>query len=627
MPQLIVCQDAQNYRVVEFTTSVTIGREDDNDIVLASPQVSRHHASIGRRENGDYVLFDHESTNAVWMENKKVHALRLAHGMTFRIFDHFFTFINQEDDSRPSRVFAGEDERPAAAQRPVDSATILFNLEPVPADSLLEPMGAASGPEENASIGPLSSFLLELQRLDEESLLEEGLLAGAVTLLRAERGFLALLNPKNELIYVTTHQFDPHKESREVRQDIVQLVMDQGCTGTAAGGDPETEHRKVKGGQERSVLCAPLLRDGKAIGCLYVDHHHPDFCSAAAQGTLEILALHTAVLLDNLIGRQRMHQERESLKTRLATRDETIIRSEKMVKLYEDIRTIAPINVPVFISGEAGSGKEHVAAALHNFSRRKGASIALNCAAIPEGIFESELFGSRKGAFHEAIDKPGKLELAEGGTLFLDEVADMSLTLQPKLLRFLENGEISRLGDTRVKKLDVRVVTATNRDVAAMISAHTFRDDLFQRLSCFTLKVPPLRERVEDIEPLIRYFLKNFSAEYNWKEPKVSDNGLQILIQYQWPGNIRQLRNVLLRLAVQSQGRLITDKEILALSEEFGSVDTAKIEVFPSLEEMEKNHIKAALDRAGGNISDAAGLVGIARSTLYQKMKKYDIAG
>ena len=621
MPRLIVCQDAQNYRLVEFTTSVTIGREEENDIVLPSPLVSRQHASIGQRENGDYVLYDHESSNAVWMENHKVNAIRLVHGMTFRIVDYFFTFIDERDDNRSSRVFAGQHDLPVAGPSPLDSATILFNPEHAPMAALVEAV------EEDANLAPLSRVLLELHGIDEESLLSERLLAGAVKLLGAERGFLALLNEKNELIYATTHCFDPQKESNGVRQDVVQQVMDGGSTRRVGGKESgKEENRRAKGGQLRSVLCTPLLRGGKAIGCLYFDHAAPDFFSAAAVSTLEILALSGAVLLDNLRSRKRIHQERESLKSRLATKDETIVRSEKMLKLYEDIRTIAPINVPVFISGEAGSGKEHVAAALHSFSKRKGAYVPLNCAAIPEGIFESELFGSRKGAFHEAIDKAGKLELAEGGTLFLDEVADMAPTLQPKLLRFLENGEISRLGDTRVKKLDVRVVTATNRDVAGMIREHTFRDDLFQRLSCFTLKVPPLRERMEDIEPLTRYFLKKFSGEYNWKEPKISDNGLQVLRQYQWPGNIRQLRNVLLRLAVQSQGKLITDKEILALSEEFGTAETARVEVFPSLDEMEKNHIKAALDRAGGNISDAAGLVGIARSTLYQKMKKYDIS-
>lgn len=621
MPSVIVCQDAQDYRVVEFTASLTIGRDSDNDIVLASPQVSRHHASIVHREGGEYMLFDHESTNGVWQDNRRVSSLRLQHGMSFRIGNYFFTFIDERRDDRPSRVFAGTDESPSTDQRPMDPATILFSLEAKPMPDVLEEKTPAPALEIMA-LAPLAQHLQALQRAEDETVLGELLLAAALELTGAQRGFLALLNAKSELLYTATHNFDPRRESHEVRQEVVRQVMDLAKSVRAEG-----ETGEARKGRVQPVLAAPLLRDSKAIGCLYLDHHGFGAFTPFSQSSLEILALHGAVLLDNLTSRQRMHRERESLKSRLATQDETIVRSDKMVKLYEDIHTIAAINVPVFIQGEAGSGKEHVASALHAFSGRKGAYIPLNCSAIPEGIFESELFGSKKGAYHEAIDKPGKLELAEGGTLFLDEVADMSLTLQPKLLRFLENGEITRLGDTRSRRLDVRVVTATNRDVAAMIRANQFRDDLFQRLSCFTLKVPPLRERIEDIEPLTRYFLRKFSAEYNWQEPRVTDGGLQLLVQYQWPGNVRQLRNVLLRLAVQSQGRLITEREILALSEEFGAMEPARIEVFPSLEEVEKQHIKAALERAGGNISDAAALVGIARSTLYQKMKKYEIAG
>jgi DNA-binding NtrC family response regulator len=623
MPSVIVCQDAQDYRVVEFTSSLTIGREGDNGIILASPQVSRRHASIALREGGEYMLFDHESTNGVWMEDRKVSGIRLLHGMTFRIVDFFFTFIDEGKDDRPSRVFAIEEDNSPAMQRPMDSATILFSPEAsAPSAPPAIPLEPAT---EDTVTAKLSRLLLELQGIDEETLLGEQILAGALQLSGAQRGFLALLNEKNELLYTATHSFDPRKESREVCQAAVQQVMD-GCRSVRVGHGEQEDGRKGRM-QMQSVFCAPLVRDGRAIGCVYIDHPRAQAFSPTEQSSLEILALHGAVLLDNLAGRKKMHRERETLKSRLAAKDETIVRSEKMVKLYEDIRTIAAINVPVFIQGEAGSGKEHVASALHSFSRRKGAYIALNCAAIPEGIFESELFGSKKGAYHEAIDKPGKLELAEGGTLFLDEVADMSLTMQPKLLRFLENGEITRLGDNRTRRLDVRVVTATNRDVAAMIRDSLFRDDLFQRLSCFTLKVPPLRERVEDIEPLTRYFLGKFSAEYNWTEPRVADSGLQLLTRYQWPGNVRQLRNVLLRLAVQSQGRLITEREILTFSEEFGTMEPVRLEVFPSLEEVEKNHIKAALERSGGHISDAAALVGIARSTFYQKMKKYDISG
>lgn len=620
MPTLIVCQDAQDYRVVEFAATATIGRESDNDIVLASPQVSRRHASIGRRENGDYMLFDHDSTNGVWMEERKVSGVRLSHGMSFRIVNFFFTFVDERQDDRPSRVFSAESQPPVKPGRPMDSATILFSPEAaVPDLPLAEEANRAAAPTPTAQ---LAGLLLEWQGVDEHGALGEQILAGAVRLTGAARGFLALLNDKNELLYAAAHCFDPRTESLEIRREIVQQVM-EGCR--AARSDHREPGRKGKG-QAASALCAPLIRGDQAMGCLYLDHQAADCFGPAEQSLLEILALHGALLLDNLSCRKRLHRERESLQSRLAAKDETIVKSERMLKLYEDIRTIAAINVPVFIQGEAGSGKEHVAVALHAFSGRKGGYVALNCAAIPEGIFESELFGSKKGAFHEAVDKPGKLELAEGGTLFLDEAADMSLVLQPKLLRFLENGEITRLGDTRTRKLDVRVVTATNRDVAAMIRDKQFRDDLFQRLSCFTLKVPPLRERQEDIEPLTRYFLAKFSAEYNWKTPRIADGGLQLLAQHPWPGNVRQLRNVLLRLAVQSQGRLITERDVLALSEEFGAMEPARIEVFPSLEEVEKNHLKAALDRAGGNISDAAALVGIARSTFYQKMKKYEIA-
>lgn len=619
MPTLIVCQDNQDYRVVEFSTTVTIGREEDNDIVLASPHISRHHASIGQRDNGQYLLFDHDSTNGVWMEEQRVNGVRLQHGAGFRIFNYHFTFIDEQGSGATPRVF------PPAAQAGPDqvannSATILFTQDRAwPSYHPLK--GEAASAEGAPSPAGLSSLLLRLQTVQEESELTTCLLNEAVTLLHAERGFLALLNDKKELIYAATHQLDPHTASLEIRRDLIQQAMGNCCSilvrdnSTAKGKTPA-----------RSLLCVPLVQEQQTRGCFYLDHPDVSAFGPTDQHLLEILATHGLLLLDHLATRSRQQREREALKTRLATKDETIVRSDTMLKLYEDIRTIAAINVPVFIQGEAGSGKEHIANALHSFSKRKGAFVAVNCAAIPEGIFESELFGTRKGAYHEATDKPGKLELAEGGTLFLDEVADMALSLQPKLLRFLENGEITRLGDTRSRRLDVRVVTATNRDVAAMTRAGQFRDDLMQRLSCFTLKVPPLRERDEDIEPLCRYFLEKFAGEYHWSPSPLADSGLEVLSRYTWPGNVRQLRNVLLRLAVQTQGRPITGKEVLACSEEFGAAAAAPVDIFPSLEEMEKQHLKAALERAGGNISDAAVLLGIARSTFYQKLKKFSLS-
>lgn len=620
MPKLIICQDGQDYRVVEFTDTITIGREPDNDVILASPQVSRHHASIIHRETGEYMLFDHQSTNAVWIENSKVSAAALDHGVSFRIVHYSFTFLNEGLDNQPPPVFS-PDQTPAEQQRRVDPATILFS----PQVLAMEPPGDPALPQLDpaAMVDQLRLLLQNLHLLDEETLILEQLLQGAAKLCEAGRGFVAQYNEKNQLIYTTTHRFDPHQQNREVDSRLVLDTLAQGTQPAADAADPVLAKDPAFC---PAALCAPLQRAGKPYGCLYLDRLNPASPSQINQQYLEIIALYGSTLLDKCLGQQRMRRERESLKNRLAAKDETIIRSEKMLRLYEDIRTIAPIKVPVFISGEAGSGKELVAAALHRFSGRKGSYVPLNCAAIPEGIFESELFGSRKGAFHDAADKPGKLELSDTGTLFLDEVADMALVLQPKLLRFLENGEITRLGDTRVKKLDVRVVTATNRDVAALIRDNHFRDDLFQRLSCFTLKVPPLRERIDDIEPLTHYFLGKFAAEYGWETPKIADGALQLLGQYHWPGNVRQLRNVLLRLAVQNQGKPITEREILSLPEDFGGSEASVLAVFPTMDELEKNHIKAALERTNGNISDAAALVGFARSTLYQKMKKYDIS-
>ncbi len=305
-----------------------------------------------------------------------------------------------------------------------------------------------------------------------------------------------------------------------------------------------------------------------------------------------------------------------------------VIRNDAMVALYMDIMELARINVPVMITGEPGTGKEKVADALHRFSGTGGELVALNCSAIPEGIFESELFGSVKGAFHQAQDKPGKLEQADNGTIFLDEIGDMALTVQPKLLRFLEDRKITRLGDTRPRTLNVRVVAATNQDLNAMIVQKRFRDDLFQRLACIKLTIPPLRDRKEDIVPMAEFFLKQFVKDHNIKKQKLSDNARKVLLSYPWPGNVRELRNVLLRAAIRNSKETIEPTHLMDMTGPIEKVKPAaplSDDSFPSLEEMEKKHIATALEKSGGNKVMAAKLLGISRDTLYKKMEKYAI--
>jgi transcriptional regulator with PAS, ATPase and Fis domain len=312
------------------------------------------------------------------------------------------------------------------------------------------------------------------------------------------------------------------------------------------------------------------------------------------------------------------------LKSQL-TRMGIIVEDDQMLALYKDIRTISRINVPVLILGEPGTGKEKVAQALHEFSGATGLFVAVNCSAVPEGIFESELFGSVKGAFSDAATKPGMLEQADSGTLFLDEIGDMNLACQPKLLRFLETRSISRLGETRIRKLNLRIVAATNQDLNDMIKAKTFRADLFQRLTCVRLRIPPLRERKQDILSLAEFFLNDYIRKYDLQPLKISRQAAQLMVSYSWPGNVRELANIMLNVCIRTRAGTIRPEHLRAASEELaafrGDVDSG----FPSLDDIEKIHIQRALAQTGDNKSRASELLGISRDTLYKKIQKYKI--
>ena len=302
-----------------------------------------------------------------------------------------------------------------------------------------------------------------------------------------------------------------------------------------------------------------------------------------------------------------------------------IAADQRMLALFHDVYTISRINAPVLIVGEPGTGKEKVAQALHRFAQPEGEFVALNCSAIPESLFENELFGSVKGAFSDAATKPGKLEMAENGTLFLDEIGDMSLPCQPKLLRFLESKSISRLGETRVRQLTLRIVAATNQDLSHMIQLQTFRSDLFQRLACVRLQTLPLRERKKDILPLAEKFLADYAHQYDFAPLKISKPASDMMHAYYWPGNVRELANIMLNVSVRMRGGTIMPDQLIAASEEIGAYAKGVNTKFLSLNEMEKKHIQKALDETGHNKSKASSLLGISRDTLYKKIKKYNI--
>lgn len=292
---------------------------------------------------------------------------------------------------------------------------------------------------------------------------------------------------------------------------------------------------------------------------------------------------------------------------------------------------VAKTDATVLISGESGVGKELFAQAIHETSLRKDEPfIPINCGAIPHALFESELFGYERGAYTGAAKegKPGKIELADGGTLFLDEIGELPLDMQVKLLRVLQENEVYRIGGTVSKRVNLRVIAATNRDLEKMVEEGAFRSDLFYRLNVVPLPLPSLRDRVEDIPELVQYFLHELAIKYQKLVSTIDSKTMDLFLQYDWPGNIRELRNIIERLIILSEGRKINFSELLACFPK--KVVIGKTNVGTSLAEektaLEKTRIEEALRKTYGNKSAAAKELGMSRASLYQKIERYGIS-
>jgi two-component system, NtrC family, nitrogen regulation response regulator NtrX len=324
--------------------------------------------------------------------------------------------------------------------------------------------------------------------------------------------------------------------------------------------------------------------------------------------------------------RRTLELENKALKQDLTEKWRLIGNSPKMKQLSEQIDMAAKSNGRVLILGESGAGKELVAHTLHGSSTRASKPfIEMNCAAIPQELIESELFGHEKGSFTGAFErKKGKFELADEGTLFLDEIGDMSLSTQAKVLRVIETQEFQRVGGSKNIKVDVRIISATNKDLAEEVKKSTFREDLFYRLNVIPIPLPPLRERKEDIPELVDYFLGYFAAEYGQKPKKITPDGLKMLEVYDWPGNIRELRNVIERLVIMIPSNTVTPKNIIlgeAARSDYFTFNTLK----EARESFEKDFIIKKLEENNWNISKTAEILDIERSNLHRKIKAYDI--
>lgn len=337
--------------------------------------------------------------------------------------------------------------------------------------------------------------------------------------------------------------------------------------------------------------------------------------------------------LKNALERKQLVEENRTLKAQLGKQTETslIAESKAMLKILELIERIADSASSVLIYGETGTGKEVIAKVIHDKSiRRDKPYVKVDCASLPENLLESEMFGHVKGAFTDAIkDRVGRIEVAEGGTLFLDEIGELSPAIQVKLLRLAQNREYERLGSSETKKADVRIISATNKDLQKAIAAGEFREDLYYRLNVISIEVPPLRERKEEIPALAYHFLERHvkyrvedGAETKEKSfTQISPEALQLLIDYSWPGNVRELENVIERAIAIGQGDTLL---ALHLPNELHPESFWELpEVGMPLKEMEKQLILRTLEQTGGNRTKAAQILGITRQTLINKLREY----
>ena len=338
--------------------------------------------------------------------------------------------------------------------------------------------------------------------------------------------------------------------------------------------------------------------------------------------------------LDRALSHASLTDEVVRLKSELGERYDVaniVGSSAAMRRVYSQIEKVLSSDITIFISGESGTGKELAAKAIHYGSvRSDGPFIDVNCAAIPEGLQESELFGHEKGAFTGALaTHPGKFEQAAGGTIFLDEVGEMSASAQARLLRVLQERCLQRVGGTQTIELDVRVISASNRDLEQMVADGGFRQDLFYRLVVFPIELPALRERRDDIPLLVDHFIEKYARDTGKRVTGIEPTAIAALKAHEWPGNVRELENVIHRSLLVADGSEITADDLPpglgSRSVDPGATSSTPISVAMSLEELEKAAIEKALKRHQGNLSDVARQLGIGRSTLYRKLEQYGL--
>jgi len=625
---------------------VRIGRAETNDLVLSDALISGEHARIVSSVDG-FVLEDLGSTNGTWLLRAgEPHALGEGRRAVALAPGDRLLLGGSDVDGIELRVdFALDtDTLEIALVRPMSE---LGKSAPLAAgdDRLQLLVQALREVVSHEGVSEVVSGIADAALL----LVPRATHATVVLRQEAESGRAGAAGKSAGFVPVVTRVRGPSgprapEAPVRVTRSVVRKVISERAAVLAADAPSETfSSESLLGASIRSTIGVPLWKDDAILGVLQLDNRDaPAMFEARDVDALGILAVSASLAIANAeliqrlsLARAELKKENQYLRGRERARSgevQIIGESKAMSELLRQLDKVVDTRVSVLIEGETGVGKELIASSVHYRSKRKDKLfVAQNCAAFPENLLESELFGHKRGAFTGATDeKKGLFEIADGGTLFLDELGELPLSLQAKLLRALQEGEIRPIGATQSKQVNVRIVAATNKNLETEVKAGRFREDLYYRLKVFPIRVPPLRERRDDIAPLAVFFLNRYTREMGKSVPGFAQETLEILSAYDFPGNVRELENEVQRLVIQGDDGAFLTPELLSprvrqIETVLLSAGAAKGSLKEMVDQVERHILIEALRDHGNNKTAAAKTLGITREGLHKKLKQLGV--